>query len=81
LVYARYVYGGKHESSLIDFKKHNGFVQVDVPRYFVPLTWLGRNGLRGGFYKQLGELVPDSVLARARRLRAWWYQRRLPRTR
>ncbi|HEX2710674.1 MAG TPA: hypothetical protein VHM88_00395, partial [Candidatus Acidoferrales bacterium] len=38
LVYARFSYGTKQRDSLSDFKQHNGFGRLDVPRYYVPLT-------------------------------------------
>src|SRR5688572_4387675 len=34
--------GGGGTQGLDEFKTANGFERVDVPRYFVPLTWLGR---------------------------------------
>lgn len=41
-VYGRYTYGSNKTSSLSQFKHRNGFVEIRVPRYFVPLTLKGR---------------------------------------
>ena len=47
LWYANMSYGKKQlESALADFKRHNGFQKVDLPRYYVPLTVVGRVALR-----------------------------------
>lgn len=57
LVYGQYVYGNKENSSLIDFKRKNGFQRVDVPRYYIPLTTSGRLALAIGV-RELGDLLP-----------------------
>ena len=38
LIYGKYTYGGKAESSITEFKRRLGFTQKDFPRYHVPLT-------------------------------------------
>ena len=48
LVYSKFAYGKKAQSSLSDFKERNGFQRVDMPRYYVPLTALGRTRLFHG---------------------------------
>lgn len=73
LVYSRFVYGKKVQSSLIDFKERNGFVRIDVPRYYVPLTRIGRVAFRFGLYKRLTDYFPESVLAKLRDFRSAWY--------
>ncbi|HZT74702.1 MAG TPA: hypothetical protein VE996_13720 [Terriglobales bacterium] len=76
LTYARYAYGRKEQSSLADFKERNGFVRMDVPRYYVPLTPWGALALRLGLHRSLKERIPEGVAAPLRSLRAAWYQRR-----
>ena len=39
LVYLNFSYGKKQRDSLSDFKERNGFQRIDLPRYYVPLTW------------------------------------------
>jgi hypothetical protein len=76
LVYAKFSERNKQRDSLSDFKKHNGFQRVDVPRYYVPLTPAGRAAFRLGLHRGLAEHVPEPVLARLRRIRSFWYGRR-----
>jgi hypothetical protein len=81
LLYEKFVYGNKVEDSLTKFKQNNGFVKIDVPRYYVPLTNKGLIALRFGFHKNLKQRVPEWILAPARDLRTRWYERKLLRKR
>jgi len=78
LVYGNFTYGNKRDDGLTDFKRHNGFQRIDVPRYYVPLTRLGSAALRLGLHKRAVDRVPEPVLARLRGLRSAWYSRKLP---
>ncbi len=80
LVYANYAYGKKQRDSLSDFKERNGFQRVDIPRYYVPLTRLGKVALRMGFHHRLVERIPESIAGRLRDLRKHWYSRRVQST-
>jgi hypothetical protein len=77
LVYASFAYGNKQRDSIIDFKKNNGFRQIDVPRYFVPLTAVGSGALRLGLHRRLADRIPEAILARLRDVRSSWYRRKL----
>src|SRR5262249_2085399 len=50
LWYANFSYGKRQTDSLAEFKRHNGFVKVNVPRFYVPLTMVGRVALRMGLH-------------------------------
>jgi hypothetical protein len=76
LWYANFAYGKKQRSSLSDFKENNGFRRVDIPRYYVPLTAIGRLALRLGLQHNALEWVPEPAAAAYRRLRSQWYARR-----
>jgi len=76
LVYAKFAYGKKVQSSLSDFKERNGFERVDIPRYYVPLTPLGRLALSLGLHRQITDRLPESFAAKLRDLRSAWYQRK-----
>jgi hypothetical protein len=76
LVYSNFDYGKKRQDSLRDFKERSGFQRVDTPRYYVPLTAIGRAAFRLGLHHRLGERIPEPVAARLRDLRAVWYERR-----
>lgn len=76
LVYSKFAYGKKRRSSLSDFKERNGFQQIDIPRYYVPLTFVGRAALSLGLHKKLVDHLPESLLAKAREFRSAWYNRK-----
>jgi hypothetical protein len=76
LTYANFAYGKKQSDSLSDFKQRNGFVRMDVPRYFVPVTRMGALALRLSLHRRLSERLPESIAVRVRELRESWYRRR-----
>jgi hypothetical protein len=78
LWYANFSYGKKQEDSLADFKRHNGFQKVELPRYYIPLTVLGRIGLRMGLHHRAVDWIPEPLAARYRKVRSLWYARRVP---
>jgi len=76
LVYSKFAYGKKQRSTLSDFKERNGFQQIDVPRFYVPLTRTGEIAIRLGLHKKLTHYVPEPLLAKLRDLRSRWYRRK-----
>lgn len=76
LVYSNFAYRGKQESSLSHFKEVNGFQRFDLPRYYVPLTRIGRAAFRLGLHHRLVDYLPESVADRLRQLREAWYNYR-----
>ena len=74
LTYDRYIYGIESDNTLIDFKRHNGFIQMSVPRYTVPLTIRGMFAFRCGLHHGLKALLPSALLNRLIALRAWYYR-------
>jgi hypothetical protein len=80
LWYASFSYGKKQRDSLADFKKHNGFQKVDLVRYHVPLTVLGRIALKLGFHRSVNDWIPEPAAATYRRVRSFWYTKRFPRS-
>lgn len=67
-------YGDFNSSSLGDFKRHNGFSQMDLPRYFIPLNITGAIALRLGLHRRFSQWVPDKMLPLLRELRRRWYE-------
>lgn len=64
-------YESVSDDSLGKFKKNNGFVNKQVPRYYIPLTWRGQLLLRLHLQRGLRSLIPDRIkptLRRAKRL-------------
>ena len=75
LIYTKFVYGNKRQSSLLEFKRRNGFEQVNFPRYYVPLTLRGEVFVRLRLYRGLSGLIPEPILQPLLSLRAWYYKR------
>lgn len=78
LWYANMSYGKKQADGLADFKRHNGFQKMEVPRYFVPLTLAGRMALRLGLHHGMSEWIPEPVAATYRKIRKQWYEKKIP---
>jgi hypothetical protein len=76
LVYQNFSYGKSRQDTLSKFKEVNGFRQVNVPRYYVPLTLLGSVAFRLGLHHRLAERLPEPVAAKLRELRTHWYHRK-----
>ena len=76
LVYANFYYGKKQQDGIIDFKERNAFEPFEAPRYYVPLTSLGRIAFRLGLHKDFTDHVPEPVLVRFRAIRNGWYNKR-----
>ena len=73
IVYAKYVYGKKGEDRLTDFKRHNGFRKVDIPRYYIPLTMKGRLALQLRLHHGIQSVIPQGLYARLVQMRNRWY--------
>ena len=78
LVYENFTYGNKIGDGLSRFKEVNGFQRVNTPRYYVPLTPLGKIALRLGLHHRLSERIPESIAAKFREWRSLWYELRFP---
>lgn len=74
LTYGAYIYGRKGADSLTDFKRHNGFVKIDYPRYYVPLTAKGKIALSCGFHKSIIEILPIYLVDILLKARTKYYQ-------
>jgi hypothetical protein len=75
LIYGQFIYGNKRRSSLVEFKRRNGFEQVNFPRYYVPLTLRGEVFVRLRLYRGLSGLIPEPILEPLLNLRASYYKR------
>jgi GNAT acetyltransferase-like protein len=76
MVYGRYRYGNQPRTSLMEFKDRNGFTELFVPRFYVPLTVKGRMALGLNLHRDRVAILPESAIAVGRRVRAEWYRRR-----
>ncbi len=76
LVYSNFAYGKKQPDSVADFKERNGFLKIDVPRYYVPLTPIGSAVLRLGLHRRFADHLPEPWVAKVREFRNNWYNRK-----
>jgi hypothetical protein len=75
LIYGKFIYGNKHRSSLVEFKRRNGFKQVSFPRYYIPLTVMGELFVQLRLYRGFSGLLPEPILRVVLSCRAWYYKR------
>jgi len=76
-IYGHYSYGNQGATSLMEFKARNGFKEMFVPRYYVPLTLRGRLGLAVGLHHELVGRLPRSAVRLGVAIRSRWYDSRL----
>ena len=73
-------YGVWGRRGLNDLKVASGFERVEIPRYFVPLTFKGRLALKLNLHHRLVDYVPERCILLAAALRGRWndfrYQKR-----
>ena len=70
-IYGQFIYGNKHRSSLLEFKRRNGFEQINFPRYYIPLTLKGELFVKLRLYRGIGGLVPEPILQTVLSCRTW----------
>ena len=75
LIYGQFIYGNKRRSSLVEFKRRNGFEQINFPRYYVPLSLRGKLFVWLRLYRGFSGLVPEPILHAILSCRAWYYKR------
>ncbi len=73
--YGNYNYGNKRDSPLREFKIRNGFEEILVPRYFVPLTLWGRLCMKAKLHRGLIGILPQSIISIGLRARLLWYKK------
>lgn len=74
LIYGKYVYGKKTDSSLTEFKRRNGFDKIEHPRYFIPLTLKGKIAMKLKLHLGLLGILPSGVIAFLIDLRSRYYK-------
>jgi len=72
LTYGMYNYGNKGHSPLREFKVRNGFEEMLVPRYYVPLTIKGKLCMKLKLHRGLVGILPRSVISLRAITRAKW---------
>ncbi len=74
LTYGEYRYS-QGADSLTAFKHRNGFEEILVPRYYVPLTMKGKCSLLLNLHHGVRALVPSSLRRALKRIRLMFYRR------
>lgn len=62
LIYGEYIYGKKGSDSLSDFKRRNGFQEIKLPRYYVPLSLKGKFILKLKLHRGIDQIMPNKLL-------------------
>lgn len=73
LTYGMFNYGNKRESPLREFKIRNGFGEILVPRFYVPLTRWGTLCMKLKFHRGLLGILPHRVIMMGVGARTKWY--------
>jgi hypothetical protein len=80
-IYGQYIYGRKENSPMTEFKRRNGFVRFDYPKYYVPLTIRGRVAMSLGLHRDTLAIVPAPVVDLYLRVRGALFKHTLLRNR
>jgi hypothetical protein len=70
--YGLYNYGNKRGDPLRTFKIRNGFEEILVPRYFIPLNAWGKLCITCKLHRGLIGILPNSLIQIALRVRSLW---------
>jgi hypothetical protein len=70
------VYAFWPNGSLADFKKHNGFECVRVPRYYIPLTARGHMAMKLNLHRKMSDVLPEATVTRLKAIRSQFYSLR-----
>jgi hypothetical protein len=81
LLYGQYMYGRRTKSQLTEFKRRNGFDEVKLPHYYIPLNIRGWLAINLGFHRRLRDRLPALVVDALLNLRSQLYRLRIARPR
>ena len=70
-------YGVWSQGGLSNFKSHNGFERLDIPRYYIPISCIGMLAIKFGMYKSIKKRVPYSLLSKFIYVRRKWLEFRI----
>ena len=77
LTYGKFTYGNKGaDNPLTEFKRRNGFEEVRLPRYYVPLTPVGRIVVACRLHRGALGILPQRAISSLLNLRGMWYRLR-----
>jgi hypothetical protein len=70
------LYGESRDTSLDSFKRHSGFQEMRLPRYWAPLTVRGRIALQLKLHEDWRRLIPSPMLSKLKKFRRYWFEPR-----
>lgn len=73
LTYGMFNYGNKRNSAMREFKSRNGFEEMLIPRYYVPLTAWGQLCMKLKLHRGIFGILPGSLIGILTGVRARWY--------
>ena len=73
LTYGNFNYGNKTDTPIREFKVRNGFEEILMPKYYVPLTAWGALGMKLNLHRGHLGILPQGVLKMGISVRAKWY--------
>ncbi len=62
-------YGDYYSGGLGDFKRKNGFTEMVLPRYYVPLNGIGQIGLKLRLHRPVSGLLPEQLSTKLKHIR------------
>lgn len=68
------IYGVWSIGGLGDFKKNSNFERVDIPRYYIPMSCIGKLALKFGIHRSIKKSVPYSILSKLIDMRRKWLE-------
>ena len=74
IIYGLFNYGNKGDSPLREFKIRNGFQEILVPRFFVPLTPRGKLCMKAKLHRGVVGILPHPIITIGVGVRALWYK-------
>ena len=75
LIFGQFNYGNKRDNPLREFKVRNGFEEILVPRFYVPLTSWGELCMKAKLHRGLIGILPHSIITLGVKARSKWYNR------
>lgn len=76
MTYGLFNYASKGYSPLREFKERNGFSEMLLPNYYVPLSAWGKVCVDRKLYRGIREFLPKRIVSTAFNLRTMWYSYR-----
>jgi len=81
ITYGKYRYGNQGNTSLMNFKSRNGFREMAIARFYVPISVKGRIAIMLNLHRDPLDILPQGIGSLAVRVRAKWHRlrnRRIP---